>query len=360
MTYPNYPPAPPQQGYPPQYPSQAYPPGPAQYPPPQYPSQAYPPAPPPPQPLPRATVADFYDQPAGGAKPLQFPDRAYGTSYTAVIARPVTDADIQVQTDKQNQPRRFRDGTLMKVMILPLLMNPSAEYPDGTASFYVKGNDTAELKRALGEAGLDAGKPPPQGTVITVTYTHDRPVPGGFNPAKIKRITCQRPQGMPPVQQAPDPAQQAQAQAAIPNSIRQMAPQGPGAPANFANPGGHYQVPPGPTVPGATMTPTGAPAAASPYPMAPPAANPVPAPDGQPPFAPPYQPPAQPHPVQGQGMQGPGAQVAAATQAALAAGAQHQPPVQPQQPAPMAPPPGMSPENAALLAQLTGQPARQP
>lgn len=281
---PSYPPAPPQQAYPPQPgypPQQQYP----QYP----PQQGYPQAPAAPEE--KATLADFWDQPAGGAKPLQW--NTPGTTYQAVVSRPITDADTENQKDKQNQIRRFRDGSAMKVLKIPLLMNPTAEYPDGTASFYVKGSDTAELKRALGEAGMDPGKAPPMGTVITIQYTHDRPVPGGFNPAKVKRITLQRPQG--------------------------MAPHGQEVPAPQANP----------TVNGATTMPTAAPAAASQYPTAP---SP----------APPAMPPSQPAPGPiAQGMADPAQQ------------AQAQPPAPAQ--APMATPPGMSPENAALLAQLTGQ-----
>ena len=153
---------------------------------------------PPPVPVPPSTLADWANQPSGGSKPLQFPDRAYGTRYTFIVPRLVNDGDTEVQRDKQNQPRRFRDGTFMKVLKVPCVMPPSAEYPDGTADWYVKGNDQAELVRAMGEAGvpreLMAFGPEAQ-SVITVEYTHDRAVPGGFNPAKIKRVTYQRPQG---------------------------------------------------------------------------------------------------------------------------------------------------------------------
>jgi hypothetical protein len=322
MTYPNqpgYPPAPPQQ-YPPQ---QQYP----GYPPQQYPApQPGYPAPPPPAPAEKATLGDFWDQPAGGSKPLQW--NTPGTTYTFVVSRPITDADTEVQRDKQNQVKRFRDGTAMKVLKIPCLMNPTAEYPDGTADFYVKGNDTAELKRALGEAGMDPGKPPPMGTLITVQYTHDRPVPGGFNPAKVKRITIQGPQGM-PEHAAQGNGQQAPALQPVPQPVPQPAP-----------PVGQQPVP----------QPQGQVQPQWPAPGAPLSVPPQPAPPGENPYNNPALPPNQPPAT---GMAGPAEQIASATQAGVTArDAAQQPPAQAPQ---MAPPPGMSPENAALLAQLTGQ-----
>jgi hypothetical protein len=378
MTYPNqpapgypqapaYPPAPPAQGYPPQGPGYPQTPGyPPQGPPPGYPqAPGYPPqgqyAPPPPAaPHEQATVADFWNQPAGGAKPLQFPDRAYGTTYTAVISRPITDADTEVQLDKSNQPRRFRDGTLMKLLKIPLLMNASAEYPDGTAAFYVKGHDTAELKRALGEAAMDPNKPPPMGTIITVTYTHDRPVPGGFNPAKVKRIVLQRPQGM-PEHTASAPAQ------ANGNGNGQQAPgpiaQIPGqvAPQNLPPAPAPYQPPPAPPVPAYGPVASGQPVSQpAPGPVGliaqlQPQGQPAPAaPQGYPQQAPP--PPVQFRPPAPQGMAGPGEQVAYATQQALTAAqaAAPQPPAPPAVPQ-FAPPVNMDPAVQAQLNQLLGQ-----
>lgn len=315
MTYPNqpgYPPAPPQ-APPPGYPPVGYPPQAPGYP----PQQAYPPQYPP-APAEKATLADFWDQPAGGAKPLAW--TTPGTWYRFIVSRPITDADTEVQRDKQNQVKRFRDGTPMRVLKIPCLMEPTAEYPDGTADFYVKGADTAELKRALGEAGLDPNKPPPVGTQITVQYTHDRPVPGGFNPAKVKRITCQRPQGMP--EHAPQGnGQQAQAPAPVP------APAPPVGQQPVPQPQGQVQPqPPGPAVP------------------PPPYANQGTVIPGS---------PVAPAPATG--MAGPAEQVALATQAGIAAAQAAQAQQPPAPAAPLAPPPGMSPENAALLAQLTGQ-----
>ena len=255
---------------------------------------------PPPVPVPPSTLADWAAQPSGGSKPLQFPDRAYGTRYTFIVPRLVNDGDTEVQRDKQNQPRRFRDGTFMKVLKVPCVMPPSAEYPDGTADWYVKGNDQAELVRAMGEAGvpreLMAFGPEAQ-SVITVEYTHDRAVPGGFNPAKIKRVTYQRPQGA-----AAAEARQGNGQV-----------QQPAAPAQPAI--------------GQPAPPVGQP----PAPLA----------------------PVQPAPATA--AISPGQQVASAAQAGIAAAQQ----VQAQQPPVQQPPPSISPENAALIAQLQGQQAPQ-
>ena len=206
MSYPQqgqYPPAypppaqpgyPPQQGYPPpgQYPPpQGYAPPPPQYAPP--PQQYAPPQPA--EPLARGTIDDFFDQPAASGKSLSFDNKPPGTAYAGVVARTITHADIQVATDKvTRQARRHPDGRLKFNMIVPLILAPSAEHPDGRASWYVKaGAEREELSRAMEAAGVPPGTPPEQGALITITYTGDRPIPG-LNPQKVKRVTYQRPQ----------------------------------------------------------------------------------------------------------------------------------------------------------------------
>lgn len=302
MSYPQqgpYPPAypppaqpgyPPQQGYPPpgQYPPpQGYAPPPPQYAP---PPQQY--APPQPEPLARGTIDDFYDQPAASGKSLSFDSKPPGTAYAGVVARSITHADIQVATDKvTRQPRRHPDGRLKYNMIIPLILAPSAEHPDGRASWYVKaGAEREELSRAMEDAGLPPGTPPEQGALITITYTGDRPIPG-LNPQKVKRVTYQRPQGA--TQPAADHHQ--------PASVGQPNGQGNGQPPPQDQP---------------------------PWQQAPPQA----------PVQQPYLNPAGQAPVE-------------------YATAPPQAPVQQQapQPPPMQAPPGLTPEQLAALAAITGQ-----
>jgi len=67
-------------------------------------------------------------------------------------------------------------------MKVPLQMQPSQAYPDGLATWFVKGQARDELVRAMAEAGAPAG-PPEAGAIIDITFVAERAVPG-MNPAK--------------------------------------------------------------------------------------------------------------------------------------------------------------------------------
>lgn len=214
---PNYPPQYPQQpqGYPPQppqyVPSQgyvqqppAYPQQPQGYPqqPPAYPQgyaqpQYAPPAPPQ-VPLPTGSLDTFYQQPStGGGPALKFMDAArqpqIGKSYVGIVARPLTDADVRAQTNEAGQVQTFRDGRPKFVMVVPLQMQPSAEFPDGQAGWWIKGQARDELARAMAEAGAPTGAPE-AGAGIRVTLVATKPIPGRF-PQFIFRVEYVRPQG---------------------------------------------------------------------------------------------------------------------------------------------------------------------
>lgn len=204
MTYPTQPapyyPPQAQQPAPPYYPQQQpqyAPPAPAYYPPPE---QSYAPSPasaaPAPPPVPHGTLDDFYSQPVGSGKSLTFDRKPVGFTYAGVVSRTITSADIQAQTDIRNRSviLRHPDGRVKYVMIVPLQMQPSQEFPDGRAAWYVKGADRTELEAAMERAGCKPGTPPEMGAVITITYTGERPIPG-LNPQKMKQVTYQRPNG---------------------------------------------------------------------------------------------------------------------------------------------------------------------
>ncbi|HEY1700838.1 MAG TPA: hypothetical protein VGG75_14095 [Trebonia sp.] len=209
---PNYAPAP---GYPPAQPGYAVQPYQQQPPPQQYyspqpaptgyqPQQpGYPPQngygqpPQPPQPeLPRGSLKDYVDQPAGGFGPsLAFPQA--GTQYWCTVARNVGDADIKPQTDMiTGEVRTFPDGRVKWMMCVPVLMQPSPQYPEGIATWYVKGNDRAEMTRAMEAAGVGIDPatgtlfPPRAGDTFHVHFTHESASSGkGRNPTKVKRVT---------------------------------------------------------------------------------------------------------------------------------------------------------------------------
>jgi hypothetical protein len=210
---PQYPQQPaPQQGYYPQAAAPAAQPG-------YYPQPAASPA----QPTAAGSLDAFYRQPSAGAgKSLAF--TTPGTTYTGIVTRPITDGDIQQQTDTQGRPQFFRDGRPKFVMKVPLQLQPSPEYPDGLAQWYVKGQARDELVRAMAEAGAPAGPPEP-GAVIQVTFTGTRGSGPGMNPTKLFRVAYRRPQpDQPPVQPVSQPAPQ-------PQSATAPAPQPLGQPA---------------------------------------------------------------------------------------------------------------------------------
>jgi hypothetical protein len=212
---PQYPPQFPQQ--PAQaYPQQYAPPAPQQYPPqyaPQgYPQQAY--APPPP--LPTGTLDSFYEQPSGGGGPSwKFNNKPVGTSYAGIVARPVTDADVRAQTDNAGRSVTYKDGRAKFVMVVPMQIQPSQEYPDGVAGWWVKGQARDELARAMAEAGAPVG-PPEAGAGIRVTKVGERQVPN-MTPQILYRVEYMRPNGAAPVAPpATQPVQYAQPAPVLP------------------------------------------------------------------------------------------------------------------------------------------------
>jgi len=201
MTYPNYPAPGQQPAYPPQqqpqYPPQSYPPAPA-YPPAQQPY--YPPqqqfAPPPPAPQSNLDIDDFYDQPAASGKSIASWFQTPGQSITGVIARAISKADIRPQTDMQTkQPRYFNDRRPMTTMTIPLLVQPSPDFPDGRAAYIVSASDRPDLEAAMEAAGCKPRTVPEAGAVITITFTGLKQIPGFGVPKKVKTITYQRPPG---------------------------------------------------------------------------------------------------------------------------------------------------------------------
>lgn len=202
MTYPQYPPQQPQPAYPPQQP---------QYPPqqpqqqPQYPPQQgyYPPPPqyqaPPPPPVPQTTIDDFYDQPAASGKSIAGWFQTPGQSISGIVARPISKADTRPQTDMQTkQPRYYSDHRPMVTMTIPLLVQATADFPDGRAAWIINASDRDDLSTAMRAAGVPenakGNMPPPEaGALITVTFVGYKQIPGFGAPKKVKKITYQRP-----------------------------------------------------------------------------------------------------------------------------------------------------------------------
>lgn len=164
---------------------------------PQYPQQA--PQAPQGPPAPKGSLDDFYGQPSGGHGPSwSFKDRPIGTTYVGIVARKITDADVQANTNPATgQVQTYKDGRVKYVLKVPMFVQPDQTYPEGKAQWYVQGGAREELARAMAEAGAPEG-PPEAGAVITVKLVGRRPVPG-MNPANVVEVTYQRPQGAGPV-----------------------------------------------------------------------------------------------------------------------------------------------------------------
>ncbi|MFT4081160.1 MAG: hypothetical protein QM638_01110 [Nocardioides sp.] len=252
--------------YPPQYPQapqpQQYVQPPAQQAPPPYPTQPQQPYPPYPQqgypqqqpqqpqiPLAEGSLDAFYSQPSvGGGPSISWTDKQtqqpkpIGTTYAGIVARDVTNADVQQQTDiKTGQPQVYRDGRPKFAMKVPLKVQPSQEFPEGEASWFVKGQARDELVRAMIEAGVSGS--PKAGDAIQVTLVQRRPSGPGMNPANIVQVNYQ-PAQQPVQQQVTEPpqsfaqqqqlqaytAQQQPQQAAPPQQAAQVPAQQPAVP----------------------------------------------------------------------------------------------------------------------------------
>jgi hypothetical protein len=305
-----YPQQPPQ--YPPQQPPAQYPPT-YVYPPQQsppaygYPQQppAYPPQPV--QPLANASLDDFVNQPTTGeGASIKWMDTnrqpRIGLRYMLRVARPIRDADVRQQTNQAGAGLTFRDGRPKLVMLVPVLITTSPEFPEGKAVLWVKGQMRDELARAMAEAGA-TGTVPEANSIIDITLIGTRPVPG-MNPAFQFRIAYTRPDGMQAAPTTAEPTAMAQ--------VAAVAQQGPLAEHVV------QQAPP-PAQPGVPVAGMQFVPPVQPAPQAPPAEPTVS--QSAPPVAPP-------------------------------------PVVGPPQ-APPAASPTLTPEQAALMAQLAGQQAQQ-
>jgi hypothetical protein len=220
---------PPQQPYPPQAPPPQQPQALHPYYPPQAPPNVYPQAygqPPAPAapPLAQGSLDEFYAQPSASSGPsLSWTDKAgnprpIGTTFVVRVARDVTSADVQQQTDMRTKaPQFYADGRPKFAMKVPVqLQHP--EFPDGEASWYVKGQARDELVRAMSEAGCEGS--PKAGAIMQITLVNRRATAVGMNPANVVQIRYTPPQGDQGTA-APSPVAEPQAQQA---PVQQYAP----------------------------------------------------------------------------------------------------------------------------------------
>lgn len=206
---PGYPPqgayAPPAQGYPPQAGWGAPPPG---YGAPGYaapPAPGFPPQAAPPQPdLARGTLDDWLNQSGGsGAENITkiFAGKPFGAvTVSFLVARKILSTDMRQQTNAQNQAQFAFDGrTPLFVLIVPCQVIGSTDgshvqlFPDGQASWWVKGQPKDQLAAAMAMAGAPEGFPE-AGARIDLTLTGERASKkAGHNPSKQYKVVYTRP-----------------------------------------------------------------------------------------------------------------------------------------------------------------------
>lgn len=230
--------APPQQQFPaqPQYPmAPPAPQYPAQQ---QYPGQpAYGAPQPPPVQLANGSIDDYYSQPsAGGGPSISWKDQPNGATVVGIVARDVTDGDIQQDTDpKTGQPKTYRDGRPQFVMKVTLTVQPSPTFPDGEAALWVRGQMRDELVQAMGQAGVKGA--PQKGAVLQVTLVERKPGRGAI-PKNVYSVSYTPPNEAGAVAPSPAPAPVAQQAPVQPQAQPQQQfpaaqPQGQQVPAQF-------------------------------------------------------------------------------------------------------------------------------
>ncbi len=130
------------------------------------------------------SLSDFWDQRATSeGTALKFP--TVGTSYTFMVTRKVTKADVSQQTDVRGELQFDRGGQPKWVLTIP------GKLADGTdVSWWCKGQGKTALMAAMQEAGTSDIL---AGSLIKVTFTRERPTGPGFNPSKIMEVVFKAP-----------------------------------------------------------------------------------------------------------------------------------------------------------------------
>lgn len=178
-----------------------------------YPQQGYQPQQPPAQPLANGGIDDFYSQPnLGGGPGVSWRGKPDGYTVQGVVSRDVGDGDVQQEVGAPNtaeagRPQTFRDGRPKFVMTVPLQVAQSPDFPDGEARLFVRGQLKDELTRAMAEAGEQGA--PKGGACITVTLA-ERKQGRGAIPMNVFRVIYTPAGQQPP--QVNQPMQQAQPQ----------------------------------------------------------------------------------------------------------------------------------------------------
>ena len=160
--------------------------------------------------LARGTVEDFFNQPqvaSGGASVTKFFNgRPVGSWLRFRVTRDLTANDVRQQTDINNIPQTFRDGTPKWVLIIPVKVLEGSDpgwqqvFENGDATLWVKGLLQEELNRAIAASGT---QPDANGNYIArgnseivMASAGEKPSrKAGYSPSKLHNLQYQPPVG---------------------------------------------------------------------------------------------------------------------------------------------------------------------
>lgn len=143
----------------------------------------------------------------GHGPAAKFP--AVGSKVDGVVARDMTDLDVTQETDyATKQPKFERDGVTPKwQMTIPLNVAPSADFPEGKTTVWVKGRMLKSTIRGMLAAGYDVNNNEAlrEGDRVQIERIADSPTNYG-NAAREYNVVITRGQGAGSVPVAPETA----------------------------------------------------------------------------------------------------------------------------------------------------------
>lgn len=181
--------------------------------------------------LARGTIEDFFNQPSGGMGGVSvtkyFAGRVQGSWIHLRVLKDITNADVRQQTDINQVPQTFKDGTPKFVLIIPVQVIGSGDsqhpsvFTEGVGSLWVKGLLKDELTRAMTAGGDPTGIPKAGSEIVMISAGEKPSNRAGFSATKLYQLQYQAPVADPTAQSA----------SAIPAAAVVPAPVTPPAPA---------------------------------------------------------------------------------------------------------------------------------
>ena len=137
-----------------------------------------------PQPQPQGpppSLADYYSQPKGGGGPTVKFSAPFqvGFGFEFRVARDVTEADLEQQTNPVSKQLEFyRDGRRKIQLKVPLIVGVTPEWPEGRATLYAKSGVREALDAGMAAAGCPPRTFPKEGDTGYIQWVGLQPVQG--------------------------------------------------------------------------------------------------------------------------------------------------------------------------------------